>query len=130
MDAYQLLIVEDEPNTSTMLQEFFSQQGYKVRTADRGEEAIAQCQQSLPDLILLNVQLPDMSGHEVYSRIQQQPDAEHTAVIFVTTDQGRDDKLTGLQLGAVDYMTKPLDMEELQLRVRNTLQQFKQSPRR
>jgi len=118
---YQLLIVEDEPDTSAMLQECFSLQGYQVRVTAWGEEAIAHCRKAPPDLILLDVQLPGMDGYEVYARVRRQLRTRHTPVIFLTERRGRDDKLTGLRLGAVDYMTKPFDLEELSLRVRNAL---------
>lgn len=122
MDApYQLLIVEDEPDTSTMLQQYFGLQGYEVRVAAWGEEAIAQCLEDPPDLIVLDAGLPDIDGYEVYARLQQQLHARRTPVIFLTKQQGRDDKITGLQLGAADYITKPFDLEELSLRVRNAL---------
>jgi DNA-binding response OmpR family regulator len=120
---YQLLIVEDEPDTSAMLQEYFGLQGYQVRVAGWGKEAIAQCQKAPPDLILLDVQLPDMDGYEVYARLRHQLRTRHTPVIFLTERRGRDDRLTGLRLGAVDYMAKPFDLEELLLRVRNALLQ-------
>lgn len=124
---YQLLIVEDDADTSAMLQEYFDLQGYEVRVAAWGKEAIAQCRQDLPDLILLDIRLPDMDGYEVYARLQQQFRTWDTPVIFLTERQSRDDKITGLQLGAVDYMTKPFDPEELSLRVHNALCRAEQS---
>ena len=118
---YQLLIVEDEPDTSAMLHEYFDLQGYEVRVAAWGEEAIAQCREDPPDLIVLDVGLPDIDGYEVYARLRQYPRARHTPVIFLTKQQDRDDRITGLDLGAADYVTKPFDLEELSLRVRNAL---------
>jgi DNA-binding response OmpR family regulator len=118
---YQLLIVEDEPDTRAMLQEHFDGQGYEVRVATRGKEAIAQCRKARPDLILLDVQLPDMEGYEVYAQVRRQFLTRHLPVIFVAEGEDRDDKLTGLRLGAAGHMVKPLDLEELSLRVRNTL---------
>jgi DNA-binding response OmpR family regulator len=118
---YRLLIVEDEPDTSAMLEEFFRLKGYRVRITAWGEKAIAQCREDPPDLIVLDVRLPDMDGYEVYARVRQQLRTRYTPVIFLTEKRSRDNKLTGLQLGAVDYMTKPFDPEELSLRVYNAL---------
>jgi DNA-binding response OmpR family regulator len=121
---YQLLIVEDDLDTSTMLQEFFDRQGYQVRVTAWGEEAIAQCRKAPPDLILLDVRLPDMDGYEVYARLRQNLREQHVPAIFMTERRSRDARLTGLELGAVDYITKPFDLEELSLRVRNALQLY------
>lgn len=118
---YQLLIVEDDADTSAMLQEFLSRQGYEVHVAAWGQDAIAQCQHNPPALIVLDVRLPDIDGYEVCARLRQQFRTRHTPVIFLTERRSRDDKITGLQLGAVDYMTKPFDVQELLLRVRNAL---------
>ena len=119
--AYNLLIVEDNPDTSTMLQQFFKLHGYKVQAVGWGKEAIEHCQKKPPDLVLLDIGLPDMDGYEVYARMRRQTCTQNTPVIFLTEQKGRNDKITGLQLGAVDYITKPFDLEELLLRVRNTL---------
>lgn len=124
---HRLLIVEDEPNTSTMLQQFFSLRGYEVRVTAWGHEAIAQCQTDPPDLIVLDVRLPDMEGYEVYARLRQLFHTRHLPVIFLTERRSRNDKITGLQLGAIDYMTKPFDPEELALRVHNVLRRVEQS---
>ncbi len=124
--SYQLLIVEDDADTSAMLQEFLSRQGYEVHVAAWGQDAIAQCQHSPPALIVLDVRLPDIDGYEVCARLRQQFRTRHTPVIFLTERRSRDDKITGLQLGAVDYMTKPFDVQELLLRVRNALRQAEQ----
>jgi CheY-like chemotaxis protein len=118
---YQLLIVEDEPETSAMLREYFDLQGYEVRVATWGKEAIARCVKDPPDLIVLDVGLPDLDGYEVYARLQRHPRAQRIPVIFLTMHKDRDDKIKGLELGATDYVTKPFDLEELSLRVRNAL---------
>jgi CheY-like chemotaxis protein len=126
---YQILIVEDEPDTGSMLREYFGLQGYQVRIASWGEDAIAKCRQYPPDLIVLDIRLPDMDGYEVYARVRQLFRTRRTPVIFLTERRDREDKITGLQLGAVDYMTKPFDLEELSLRVRNALRWAEQAQR-
>jgi DNA-binding response OmpR family regulator len=118
---HTLLIVEDDRDTSEMLRVYFEAQGYRVVTAMAGREALEKCRQSLPDLILLDVRLPDIDGFEVGQRLQDDIRTSRLPVIFVTERRERDDRIAGLKLGAIDYITKPFDVQELRLRVRNAL---------
>jgi DNA-binding response OmpR family regulator len=118
---HTLLIVEDDRDTSEMLRVYFEAQGYRVVTATAGREALEKCRQSLPDLILLDVRLPDIDGFEVGQRLQDDIRTSRLPVIFVTERRERDDRIAGLKLGAIDYITKPFDVQELRLRVRNAL---------
>lgn len=118
---YTLLIVEDDPDTSEMLRVYFEAQGYVVIQAGTGQEAIDRCQISQPDLILLDVRLPDFDGFEVGKRLQDDLRTSRLPVIFVTERRERDFRIAGLKLGAIDYITKPFDIQELRLRVRNVL---------
>jgi PleD family two-component response regulator len=118
---YTLLIVEDDPDTSEMLRVYFEAQGYQVVLATTGQEALDKCQAKLPDLILLDVRLPDFDGFEVGKRLQNDLRTSRLPVIFVTERRERDYRIAGLKLGAIDYITKPFDIQELRLRVRNAL---------
>ncbi|MEM7034082.1 MAG: response regulator, partial [Chloroflexota bacterium] len=118
---YTLLIVEDDPDTSEMLRVYFEAQGYQVVLAATGSEALEQCHDQLPDLILLDVRLPDFDGFEVGKRLQDDLRTSRLPVIFVTERRERDYRIAGLKLGAIDYITKPFDIQELRLRVRNAL---------
>lgn len=118
---YTLLIVEDDPDTSEMLRVYFEAQGYQVVLATAGQEALDKCQAKLPDLILLDVRLPDFDGFEVGKRLQNDLRTSRLPVIFVTERRERDYRIAGLKLGAIDYITKPFDIQELRLRVRNAL---------
>lgn len=118
---HKLLIVEDDPDTSEMLRVYFTAQGYEIVTAASGEEALAKCQTESPDLILLDVRLPDIDGFTLGQRLQEDVRTSRLPVIFVTERRERDDRITGLKLGAADYITKPFDVQELRLRVRNAL---------
>ncbi len=118
---HTLLIVEDDPDTSEMLRVYFEAQGYRIMTAANGAEALNQCQAELPDLVLLDVRLPDIDGFEVGQQLQEDVRTSRLPVIFVTERRGRDDRIVGLKLGAIDYITKPFDVQELRLRVRNAL---------
>ena len=118
---HTLLIVEDDRDTCEMLRVYFEAQGYRVVTAAGGREAIEKCRRLTPDLILLDVRLPDIDGFEVGQRLQDDIRTSRLPVIFVTERRERDDRIAGLKLGAIDYITKPFDVQELRLRVRNAL---------
>lgn len=119
----RILIVEDDAHLVEMLRgyfEFFSE--YEVHAAMKGEEGVARAHELQPDLILQDIRLPDIDGFEVVRRLRAGGRrTEHIPVIFLTERQERKDRLEGLELGAVDYLTKPFDMQELRLRVRNVL---------
>ena len=116
-----ILIVEDEPSTAEMLSAYFSSMGYEVTLAAWGQDAVRMAARSQPDLIILDIHLPDIDGYEVCLRLRGQTRTENTPVIFLTERRERADRLTGLELGAVDYITKPFDVQELRFRVRNAL---------
>jgi PleD family two-component response regulator len=118
---YTLLIVEDDLDTSEMLRVYFEAQGYRVVTALTGHDALQQCRAEPPNLILLDVRLPDIDGFEVGQHLQKDIRTSSLPVIFVTERRARDDRIAGLKLGAIDYVTKPFDVQELRLRVRNAL---------
>jgi DNA-binding response OmpR family regulator len=118
---HTLLIVEDDLDTSEMLRVYFEAQGYRVITAGGGQEALEKCRMEPPDLILLDVRLPDIDGFEVGRHLQGDIRTSRLPVIFVTERRERDDRIAGLKLGAIDYITKPFDVQELRLRVRNAL---------
>jgi PleD family two-component response regulator len=118
---HTLLIVEDDPDTAEMLRVYFEAQGYKVIIAGSGRAALEKCHSEKLDLILLDVRLPDIDGFEVGQALQSDITTSRLPVIFVTERRERDDRIAGLKLGAIDYITKPFDVQELRLRVRNAL---------
>jgi PleD family two-component response regulator len=117
----KILIVEDDPDTAEMLGAYFEAQGYDVVTASWGKDAIQLCQDSVPDLIIQDIRLPDIDGYEVVRELRRGTRTSKVPIIFLTEKKERSDKIEGLKLGAVDYITKPFDMQELRLRVRNAL---------
>lgn len=121
MSKARLLVVEDDLDISSMLKIYFSSQGYEVDTALRGEIALEKTRQTMPHLIVLDIMLPDIDGYEVCRRLRSNSRTSHIPVIFLTQKDERSDKLQGLELGADDYITKPFDIEELRLRVQNTI---------
>ncbi|MCX8023664.1 MAG: response regulator transcription factor [Thermanaerothrix sp.] len=119
---FTLLIVEDDLDVAEMLATFFTAQGYRVLTANWGEDGVATATEQTPHLVILDIRLPDIDGFEVARRLRAQRRTRHIPIIFLTEKRERRDKLHGLQLEADDYITKPFDIRELGLRVRNTLQ--------
>lgn len=124
----RLLIVEDDLDLSEMLNAYFRVQGYEVSTASWGEEAVKISKELDPDLIMLDIRLPDIDGYEVCRQIRTNRQTQNTPIIFLTEKRDRVDKLAGLELGVVDYITKPFDIQELRLRVRNALRSVTQQP--
>lgn len=120
-DKKQILIVEDDVDLVEMLSAYFRVQGYDVKTASWGEDAVKLALDIIPDLVLLDIRLPDIDGFEVCRRLRKTRRAQNVPVIFLTEKRERGDRLSGLELGAVDYITKPFDVQELRLRVRNVL---------
>ncbi len=121
MSNGRILIVEDDFDISNMLRIFFTGQGYNVDVADRGLDALDLCRKKLPDLIVLDIMLPDMDGYAVCKDLRTTTRTSHIPIIFLTQRDDRSDKIAGLELGADDYITKPFDIEELKLRVRTAI---------
>ena len=121
-----ILIVEDDLDVADMLNAYFNVQGYDVRSVNWGEEAVRACIENPPRLVILDIRLPDVDGFEVARRLRRNRRTANIPIIFLTEKRGRIDRLQGLELGADDYITKPFDVQELRLRVRNALQRAAQ----
>ena len=122
----KILIVEDDLDVAEMVTAYFRAQGYEVTTVNWGEDGVRACQTTHPDLAILDIRLPDIDGYEVARRLRHDRRTAHVPIIFLTEKRERADKLQGLELGADDYITKPFDIQELRLRVRNALQRISQ----
>ncbi len=125
-DKSQILIVEDDLDLSEMLNAYFRVQGYEVLTAAWGKDAVKLSREHNPDLVVLDIRLPDIDGYEVCRQLRTNRRTQDIPVIFLTEKRDRIDKLAGLELGVVDYITKPFDIQELRLRVRNSLRRASQ----
>lgn len=121
MSQGTILVVEDDSDISTLLRIYFESEGYSVVTAERGEAALEACRRQLPNVIVLDIMLPDMDGYDVCRKLRNTLRTSHIPIIFLTQKDERSDKIRGLELGADDYITKPFDVEELNLRVRNAM---------
>ena len=117
-----ILIVEDDLDVSEMLDAYFRVQDYDVFVANWGLEGVEKCQEKQPDLVILDIRLPDIDGYEVAKRLRENRKTTNIPIIFLTEKRNRSDRLQGLEIGADDYITKPFDIQELRLRVRNALQ--------
>ena len=123
---HKILIVEDDPDVSEMLNAYFRVQGYDVFTVNWGEDGVRAGQTISPDLIILDIRLPDIDGYEVAKRLREDRRTQEIPIIFLTEKRERVDRLQGFEVGADDYITKPFDVQELRLRVRNALKRVSQ----
>lgn len=117
----KILIVEDDLDLSEMLSAYFKVQDYDVLTAAWGKEALELVQSHTVSLVMLDIRLPDIDGYEVCRQMRLQRKTQNVPIIFLTEKRDRVDKLQGLELGVVDYITKPFDVQELRIRVRNAI---------
>ena len=119
--APTILIVDDQPINVQLLKRKLEREGMHVVPAYSGVEALDLVAQSKPDLILLDVMMPDMDGIEVCRRLQASEDTRAIPIIFVTARTSKEGKIEGLSVGAVDYITKPIDLDETLARVKTQL---------
>ena len=122
----KILIVEDDLDVAEMLNAYFRVQGYDVFTVNWGEDGVRAAQTVLPDLMILDIRLPDIDGYEVARRVRTDRRTNEIPIIFLTEKRERIDRLQGFEVGADDYITKPFDVQELRLRVRNALKRVSQ----
>ena len=113
-----ILIVDDNSANLGVLSDALSQAGFEVRVAKSGKMALERVKYALPDLILLDVMMPEMDGFETCRRLQANPETTQIPVIFMTALSDTANKVEGFQLGAVDYITKPFQQEEVLARVK------------
>jgi CheY-like chemotaxis protein len=117
MAKKRILVIEDDDDLAEMLRHYFGGQGYEILNALNGLDGVSTARAKLPDLILLDIMLPDMDGFDVCRQLRTTPLTKHIPITFLSQRDGRADKVAGLELGADDYITKPFDIEELRLRV-------------
>jgi putative two-component system response regulator len=121
LEAATILIVDDESRNVRLLEALLRPAGYLTRSAASGVEALASITQQAPDLILLDIMMPEMTGYEVAGALKANPGTANIPIIMITALTDRDARLAGLNAGAEEFLTKPIDRAELWIRVRNLL---------
>jgi len=121
-DKETILIVEDDPNIARLLEVYLGQRGYDILMAGRGEEALAICRATPPDLIVLDVRLPDMSGYDVGQALRAAPDTQNIPIVVLTAFSERNNRMIAHNVVKADYfLGKPFDIEEVYSVIRNQL---------
>jgi two-component system alkaline phosphatase synthesis response regulator PhoP len=113
-----VLVVDDEPRLVSLVETYLTQNGFRVATASNGREALAVAQRQEPDLIILDLMMPEMDGYEFMRRYR---DGHATPIILLTARVDSEEKVAGLEAGADDYITKPFRPRELMARVKAVL---------
>ena len=116
-----ILIVDEQPTNLKRLFSFLQEAGYKILVAKRGESALKKLQKISPDLVLVDVMMPALDGFETCQRLKESTETKDIPVIFMTAQKEPIDKIKGLKIGAVDYITKPFQKEEVLARIENQL---------
>lgn len=121
MPTYKILVADDSKVIVHMIAKHFTNKGYEVKSAHNGRDALDMALREKPDVLISDVMMPGLDGYEVVRQVRKNPATAKTAVIMLTTRGGVADRISGLQAGADDYITKPFDLRELELRVRALL---------
>lgn len=116
-----ILIVDDIPENLQILDKILKTEGYKVRKAISGEAALRACQSSLPDLILLDIRMPEMDGYQVCTNLKKDPKTQEIPVIFISALDEIFNKVKAFEIGGIDYITKPFQEEEVMVRIKSQL---------
>jgi two-component system, OmpR family, phosphate regulon response regulator PhoB len=128
MSSAHILVVDDEPDISALVAYHLARETYRVRTAATGQEALRAMEAEVPDLVVLDLMLPGLSGLEVLREIRRQEAWKDVPVILLTAKKEETDRLEGLRLGADDYVSKPFSPQEVVLRVGAVLRRVQQPP--
>ncbi|RMF21285.1 MAG: diguanylate cyclase, partial [Cyanobacteria bacterium J083] len=118
---YKIVIVDDNLHNLALLQSILLEEGYEIRKAINGSMALMGIMAAPPDLILLDINMPEMDGYQVCEQLKSQTSTKDIPVIFLTAYDQMEDKVKGFEAGAVDYITKPFQTEEVLIRVKNQL---------
>ncbi|HEV8356713.1 MAG TPA: response regulator transcription factor [Gemmatimonadales bacterium] len=126
--SQRILVVDDEPDITALVAYHLARSGYRVSTAGTGQEALKAAREERPDVVVLDLMLPGLSGYDVLRELRRQPDTAEVGVILLTARREEADRIKGLSLGADDYLTKPFSPQELTLRVSAVLRRLAAPP--
>jgi DNA-binding response OmpR family regulator len=122
MPESDIMIVDDNPANLKLLEDMLLQRAYEVRSFPLGRLALAAAMKNPPDLILLDINMPEMDGYQVCERLKSIPGLSDIPVIFISALNETEDKVRAFRSGAVDYISKPFQFEEVHARVKTHLQ--------
>ncbi len=115
--SHRILVVDDEPDITALVAYHLAKAGYRVSTAANGPDALKAAREERPDIVILDVMLPGVSGYDVLDELRKRSETKEVGVILLTARREEPDRIRGLTLGADDYLTKPFSPHELALRV-------------
>ena len=116
--SHRILVVDDEPDITALVAYHLAKAGYRVSTAANGPDALKAARDERPDIVVLDLMLPGVSGYDVLAEMRRREETRDVGVILLTARREGADRIRGLSLGADDYLTKPFDLPELEARVR------------
>jgi two-component system phosphate regulon response regulator PhoB len=126
--SHHVLVVDDEPDITALVAYHLAKAGYQVSTATSGPEAVRLAEEQAPDLVVLDLMLPGLSGYEVLETLRRRSPTQDVGVILLTARREEADRIRGLSLGADDYLVKPFAPQELVLRVKAVLRRLAGPP--
>jgi DNA-binding response OmpR family regulator len=126
--AAKILAVDDDPDVLDLISLKLEEAGFIVATATSGTVALEMAKADRPDLVILDLMMPEMSGLDVCRALKKDPHTAHVPIIMLTAKKSEIDRIVGFELGADDYMPKPFDLRELRLRVQAVLRRWARRP--
>ena len=126
--SHRILVVDDEPDITALVAYHMAKAGFRVSTAGNGSDALKAAREERPDIVILDLMLPGISGYDILAELRKQEETREVGVILLTAKREEPDRIRGLSLGADDYLTKPFSPQELSLRVSGLLRRLGSPP--
>lgn len=127
-ERLKVLVVDDEPDIPDLIKLSLAKEPYDFLVAYSGKEAVEIAREELPDLLLLDIMMPDMDGYEVVEKLKSERDTRNIAIILISAKTNVEDKLKGMELGIDDYISKPFDKREVNARIKMVMKRFGWNP--
>jgi two-component system, OmpR family, phosphate regulon response regulator PhoB len=122
--SHRILVVDDEPDITALVAYHMAKAGFRVSTAGNGSDALKAAREERPDIVILDLMLPGISGYDILAELRKHEETREVGVILLTAKREEPDRIRGLSLGADDYLTKPFSPQELSLRVSGLLRRL------